>query len=223
MVEHILNVNSKDDMKPCYRWYFFEFHPYIRGIFENVKYEEIVQLANEVDKVKRAYGWGYIHAGYDILTLYYVLCKIYDIDYEEPSFSFKELENLDIELRFMPPNYSILSLANKKRPIREKDDKYEFFLKEFVAEISRIAIEKESFMLSHYIEDINYEYEGSYLHQYGMLVEAMITRCDEIPKEGKEDIRYKYVYASDLGLDKGIPYIVTQDQMKSKKIGELLA
>ncbi|MDZ5762225.1 hypothetical protein Cyrtocomes_00599 [Candidatus Cyrtobacter comes] len=205
-------------MKPCYRWYFFEFHPYIRGIFENAQGRRAIHIANEVDKVKRAYEWGYLHAGYDILTLYYVLCKIHNIDYEEPLFSFKELENLDIELCFMPPNYSILSLVNKNRAMRENDDKYELFLKEFVIEISRIAIEKESFMLSRYIEDINYEYEGSYLHQYGMLVEAMVTRCDEIPKEGEEDIRYKYVYASDLGLDKGIPYIVTQDQMKNKKI-----
>lgn len=211
-----MNATSLDDTKPRYDSYFSEFHYYIAGLLVSAK-EELKKFSS-FDKGQRFCSYGYAHGAYDILSLYYVLHRIYNIDYEDVSLPLKSLENLDTELCFIPPNYSILQLKNKKRDIKKTDNKYKLFLKEFVAEIARIVIEKEKFILMNYIEDINYEYESSYLHQYGMLVEAMITRCDEIPKEGEEDMRYKYVYQSDLGLDQRIPYIVIESQMKSRGI-----
>ncbi|MDZ5762226.1 hypothetical protein Cyrtocomes_00600 [Candidatus Cyrtobacter comes] len=207
------NINQQDDEIKRYDWYFTDLYPAIRGIFESIT-KELRFISNRKNKNDRYQSWGYIHGGYDILTIYYALCKVYEMDYEEKAFSFDHLENLDIEICFMPINYYIMSIFGRKVDIKPDDDRYKLFLRCFISELIDLAIQKEQFILSHYIEDINRNYESAYLQQFGLLFESMRTRCEEIPKEG--DNRYKYIYEKDLGLDRYTPYIVTANQMKSR-------
>ncbi|MHC0448919.1 MAG: hypothetical protein ACRY3E_02350 [Candidatus Lariskella arthropodorum] len=180
---------------------------------------ENLQILRDAKDIENSYGYyGSLHAQYDILTLYRVLYYVYQLDYSDGGLPITSLDKLEEELMFFPPNYSILLLKNKKREINEKSDKYELFLKEFVSEIAKRALEKQAFVLSQYIEDINYEYESSYFLEYTLLAESIRARCDELPEEGEEEIKTHCIYTSDFeDLDK-IPVLTFgKCNIKSRK------